>query len=125
MKQPHEAVDATRQKESEQHAGLWPQPRGRLVGQILQVRRGTGDPTTQTGLQVWAKALSGNAHAVALFNRNGSAASITVTFTQVGIASGKVTVRDLWQKADLGSFEGSYTATSVPSHGVVMLRLSQ
>jgi hypothetical protein len=39
--------------------------------------------------------------------------------------SGQVTVRDLWQKSDLGSFSDSYTATSVPSHGVVMLRLSQ
>jgi alpha-galactosidase len=81
--------------------------------------------TPQTGLQVWTKNLSDNARAVALFNRNGSAASITVTFSQVGISSGKVTVRDLWQKADLGSFEGSYTASNVPSHGVVMLRLSQ
>jgi alpha-galactosidase len=81
--------------------------------------------TPQTGLQVWSKTLSGNARAVALFNRNGSAANITVTFSQVGYASGQVAVRDLWQKADLGSMEGSYTATNVPSHGVVMLRLSQ
>jgi len=81
--------------------------------------------TPQTGLQVWSKTLTGDARAVALFNRNGSAANITVTFTQVGLSSGKVNVRDLWQKADLGSVEGSYTATDVPSHGVVMLRLSQ
>ena len=81
--------------------------------------------TPQTGLQVWSKIISGsNARAVALFNRNGSAASITVKFADVGL-SGQVTVRDLWQKSDLGSFSDSYTATSVPSHGVVMLRLSQ
>jgi alpha-galactosidase len=81
--------------------------------------------TPQTGLQVWSKTLSNDARAVALFNRNGSAANITVNFAQVGFSSGKVSVRDLWQKADLGSIEGSYTATNVPSHGVVMLRLSQ
>jgi alpha-galactosidase len=82
--------------------------------------------TPQTGLQVWSRTLSGNnQRAVALFNRNGSAASITVNFTQVGFSGGQVTVRDLWQKADLGSMNGSYTATNVPSHGVVMLRLSQ
>jgi alpha-galactosidase len=80
--------------------------------------------TPQSGLQVWAKTLSGNSVAVALFNRNSSAASITFTFAQVGFASGQVSVRDLWQKADLGKMEGSYTAKDVPSHGVVMLRLS-
>ncbi len=82
--------------------------------------------TPQTGLQVWSKTLSGtNVRAVALFNRNGSAANITVSFTQVGFSSGQVSVRDLWQRADLGSFSGSYTANNVPSHGVVMLRLTQ
>jgi alpha-galactosidase len=82
--------------------------------------------TPQTGLQVWSKTLTGSkVRAVALFNRNTSAASITVTFSQVGFSSGQVSVRDLWQKADLGSMSGSYTATAVPSHGVVMLRLSQ
>jgi alpha-galactosidase len=62
---------------------------------------------------------------VALFNRNASAANITVTFTQVGLPTGQVLVRDLWQHADLGSFDTSYTAKSVPSHGIVMLRLAQ
>jgi alpha-galactosidase len=82
--------------------------------------------TPQTGLQVWSKTLSGaNVRAVALFNRNGSAANITVSFAQVGFSSGQVSVRDLWQRADLGSFGGSYTANNVPSHGVVMLRLTQ
>ena len=82
--------------------------------------------TPQTGLQVWSKTLSGsNVRAVALFNRNGSPASITVNFADVGVSGGQVSVRDLWQKTDLGSFSGSYTATGVPSHGVVMLRLSQ
>jgi alpha-galactosidase len=81
--------------------------------------------TPQNGLQVWSKTLRGNARAVALFNRNGSAASITVSFADVGFSGGQVTVRDLWQQADLGSLTGSYTATNVPSHGVVMLRLSQ
>jgi len=82
--------------------------------------------TPQAGLQVWSKTLTGsNVRAVALFNRNTSAASISVTFAEVGFAAGQVSVRDLWQKADLGSFSGSYTATAVPSHGIVMLRLSQ
>jgi alpha-galactosidase len=87
--------------------------------------QGTLVATPQAGLQVWSKTLSNNARAVALFNRNASAADITVTFAQVGFASGQVLVRDLWQHADLGSFETSYAAKSVPGHGVVMLRLTQ
>ena len=39
--------------------------------------------TPQTGLQVWSKLSSGNnVRAVALFNRNGNAANITVSFTR-------------------------------------------
>jgi alpha-galactosidase len=82
--------------------------------------------TPQSGLQVWSKPLSGtNVRAVALLNRDGSAASISVDFTQIGLSSGPASVRDLWQNADLGTSSGSYTATNVPSHGVVMLRIAQ
>jgi len=88
-------------------------------------KQGTLIDTPQAGLQVWSKTLSNNDRAVALFNRNASAASITVTFAQAGFTSGQVSVRDLWQHADLGSFDTSYTAENVPSHGIVMLRLTQ
>jgi alpha-galactosidase len=81
--------------------------------------------TPQSGLQVWSKTLSGdNVRAVALLNRNGSSASISVKFMDVGLSS-EASVRDLWQHADLGTFNGSYTAMNVPSHGVVMLRIAQ
>jgi hypothetical protein len=33
-------------------------------------------------------------------------------------------VRDLWAHMDLGSFDDSYTSASVPSHGVVMLKIT-
>ena len=74
--------------------------------------------------QVWAKKLSGtNAYAVALFNRSGSAASMTVQWSQVGLPAGSATVRDLYAQKDLGPSTDSYTATSVPSHGIVMLKI--
>ena len=86
--------------------------------------QGTLVATPQSGLQVWSKPLSGNdVRAVALLNRNGSTASITVSFAQIGLSNGQASVRDLWQHANLGMFNGSYTASSVPSHGVVMLRI--
>ena len=80
--------------------------------------QGTLVATPESGLQVWSKTLSGsNTRAVALLNRNGGSASITVSFAQIGLSSGRAAVRDLWQHADLGTFNGSYTATGVPSHG--------
>ena len=80
--------------------------------------------TPATSLEVWSKEMSGtNTRAVALFNRSTGSASITVQWSQIGIPTGAATVRDLWNKTDLGSFTGSYTASSVPSHSVVMLKV--
>ena len=78
-----------------------------------------------TNLQVWSKTLSGtNTRAVALLNRGTGTASITVQWSALGIPTGAATVRDLWSHTDLGTFSGSYTASSVPSHGVVMLKVT-
>jgi alpha-galactosidase len=60
---------------------------------------------------------------VGLFNPGESASSVSVTWAQAGV-SGTQRVRDLWRQKDLGSFEGSFAAT-VPSHGVVLVKLSQ
>jgi alpha-galactosidase len=81
--------------------------------------------TPGTNLQVWSKTLSGtNTRAVALLNRGSGAASITVQWSALGIPTGAATVRDLWSHTDLGTPSGSYTASSVPSHGVVMLKVT-
>lgn len=76
------------------------------------------------GLEIWVKPLGtdGTTKAVALLNRNASASNITVNLSDIGI-TGSITVRDLWAKADKGSFTGSYTAL-VPSHGTVVLKVS-
>jgi alpha-galactosidase len=80
--------------------------------------------TPATNQEIWSKSLSGtNARAVALFNRTGAAVSMTVQWTTIGLSAGAATVRDLWNQKDLGSFTDSYTATSVPMHGVVMLKI--
>jgi alpha-galactosidase len=83
-----------------------------------------GNPiSTSTTLEVWSKKLSGNqTYAVALLNRTAASASISVTWTSLGITSASATVRDLWSQTDLGSVATQYSAT-VPSHGVVMLKV--
>ena len=75
-------------------------------------------------LEVWSKELSGtNTRAVALFNRSGASASITVQWSQIGIPTGAATVRDLWAKQDLGEFTDSYTGNNIASHSVMMLKI--
>jgi len=81
--------------------------------------------TPGTNLEIWSKSLSGtNTRAVALFNRSAAAASMTVQWSALGLPAGAATVRDLWNQKDLGSSTDSYTATSVPSHGIVMLKVT-
>ncbi len=75
------------------------------------------------GLEVWSKQLSDGGRAVALLNRTGADAKIAVAWTDLGYPDSlPASVRDLWAKHDLGTQKGSY-AVSVPSHGVVVLRI--
>jgi alpha-galactosidase len=75
------------------------------------------------GLEVWAKQLADGGRAVALLNRTGAEANITVSWTDIGYpVHVPAKVRDLWAKKDLGENTGSFSA-SVPSHGVVMVRI--
>jgi alpha-galactosidase len=81
--------------------------------------------SASTTQEVWSKRLSGSAtYAVALLNRGDAAADITVTWSMLGLTTGGATVRDLWAHQDLGSLATSYTASAVPSHGVVMLKVA-
>lgn len=87
-------------------------------------KQGRVAATPGSNLEVWSKEMSGtNTRAVALFNRGTGNASITVKWTDIGIPAGSATVRDLWDAKDLGAFTDSYTATNVPSHTVVMLKI--
>jgi hypothetical protein len=58
-----------------------------------------------------------------LLNRTSGSASITVQWTTLGLPAASATVRDLWSHTDLGTLANAYTATAIPSHGVVMLRV--
>ena len=75
------------------------------------------------GLEIWAKQLADGGRAVALLNRTGAEANITVSWTDIGYPVHiTAKVRDLWARKDLGEKSGSFSA-SVPSHGAVMVRI--
>lgn len=74
--------------------------------------------------EVWARELIDGSRAVVLFNRSDADANISVTWPELGYTVGlEALVRDLWSKRDVGSYRGSYAAT-VPTHAVVMFKLS-
>jgi alpha-galactosidase len=75
-------------------------------------------------LEVWAKQMQDGSRAVILFNRGASDTEITAAWEDLGYpAHISASVRDLWQKRDLGRFTGKFSA-SVAAHGVVMLRVA-
>jgi alpha-galactosidase len=73
-------------------------------------------------LEIWARALADGNQAVGLFNRGESNLNITLELASIG-KHHTATLRDLWERKDLGAITGSYTA-SVSKHGVLMLKVS-
>jgi alpha-galactosidase len=83
-----------------------------------------GHRVSQTGDQeIWVRELAGGAKAVGLFNRGGDAAKMTVKLSDIG-AKGSPKLRDLWAHQDVKAEGAGYSAT-VPSHGVVLLRVGK
>jgi Alpha galactosidase C-terminal beta sandwich domain len=48
--------------------------------------------------------------------------SAAVKFADIGLHE-DTTVRDLWERKDLGKFHGSYSV-DIPDHGVVFVRIT-
>ena len=73
--------------------------------------------------EIWVRPLSGGAHAVALYNRSASDANMTVKWSDVGLKKAPAKARDVWAHSDVKLNNGDYSV-DVPSHGVVLLRVS-
>jgi len=72
-------------------------------------------------LEVWSKPLAGGARAVILFNRGTTEQEITARWGDLYYPDDlSASVRDLWEKKDLGKMSGKFSA-KVASHGVVMV----
>ena len=75
------------------------------------------------GVQVWSKPLAASgARAVGLLNRGNAATTIKVEWQSINLTPGTATVRDLWTRADRGSFQNNYS-TIVPAHEMALLEV--
>jgi len=71
--------------------------------------------------EVWARPLFDGAMAVALFNKSDEKVEVIANWQDLGL-QGTQPVRDLWQRKDLGSFDGSFKAAVLP-HCAVMVKV--
>jgi hypothetical protein len=75
------------------------------------------------GKMVWFSHVSGSKDIyVALFNLNDEPGNVELSFESLGL-KGKVVVRDLWKRQDIGTFKGNYHQ-QVNKHGAALLKLS-
>lgn len=74
--------------------------------------------------EIWLKELKDGDHAVTLFNRSSSDATLDLSPREAGFGDGRsMKVRDVWQHKDLGVFRNGYSVR-VHAHGVVLLRIA-
>lgn len=75
--------------------------------------------------EVWAKPLGEGYEtwAIGLFNRSGAASTMDIRWSELGLDPASVTVRDVWERKDLGSFKDAYSV-QVPSHGLALLKIA-
>jgi len=81
-------------------------------------------PLTAPAWQYFYKPMTagGAKTAVLLMNHADAAADLTLAFADIpGVKCTTCKLRDLWNRKDLGSFDGSYTAKAVASHDAVFL----
>jgi len=74
--------------------------------------------------EVYNKPLADGTTAVLLLNKGKEKADITVHWETIGL-SGNQPVRDLWARADLGDFNGSFTAHGLGQHEHTMLKIGR
>jgi alpha-galactosidase len=74
-------------------------------------------------LQIFAKPLEGcGARGVVLFNRSETVVSTTLKWSEIWLATGRASARDLWAHQDLGSWDNELDL-SVQPHDVLALRV--
>ncbi|HEX6681456.1 MAG TPA: alpha-galactosidase [Candidatus Limnocylindrales bacterium] len=90
---------------------------------VLAVDQNSANNRQLTGgtFQVWAADVPGSSDRyVAMFNRSGATANVSLSLSTLGI--GSATVTDLWTGTSLGTVNGTLTR-SLPAHGAGLFRL--
>lgn len=94
--------------------------------EVLAVNQRGEDPRelyNKEGSTVWYSHVQGSKDLyVAMFNLNETAGDVSVDFASLGL-KGKIAIRDLWKKQDIGVFKKSYHA-QINRHGAALLRLA-
>ncbi len=75
----------------------------------------------QEPYEVWMKPLADGGRAIGLFNRGEDTHRISASFRDLGISSGRVSVRDLWQGSSSRLDNATVFSADVPTHGVVLV----
>jgi alpha-galactosidase len=95
--------------------------------EVLAVNQNGENPRQlykKDGSMVWISNEQGTKNLyVALFNIGEDAHEVSIDFSSLGL-KGKVGIRDLWQKKDLGSFKKGYKKM-INAHGVVLLKINK
>ena len=77
-------------------------------------------------VQVWAKPQSGGALAVLVINASPHMLAVgakALNFAALNMTSSRMAVRDIWERADVGSFDGGWPLPAVPAFDSVFVRL--
>jgi alpha-galactosidase len=74
--------------------------------------------------EVWSRPLADGGYAIGIFNRGAKPAKLSLKWSDMGEKSAPTHARELWAHKDLAPIGEEYSAT-VPSHGVVMLRIAK
>jgi alpha-galactosidase len=91
---------------------------------VQATRVWASDDSASVRREIWTRPLAKGGNAVAVFNRGPDSAQVTVDFAKLGIDLRRKTVRDLWEHRNV-KMKGTQYVASVPSHGVVMLRIGR
>ncbi|CAI6077528.1 glycoside hydrolase family 27 protein [Cohnella sp. JJ-181] len=90
---------------------------------VNQAGRPAHPVSTSTNQQVWYANNGDGSYTVGLFNLGASAATVTVNWNDIGL-NGAASVRDLWSRSDLGSFNAGYSSVNLPAHGSRLLKVT-
>lgn len=75
-------------------------------------------------METWVKPLADGGVAIGLFNHGSAPVQGKIVLSALHLGSGNPKTRDLWGHKDVAFSNGAYSAT-VPTHGVLMVRLDK